>query len=137
DIFKIIADTLRQFISNTKAKQEELETLLQTPNSSQTDAQKKQTFESHNALILQLSQLPVSSLRCAHRVLTSREAAEDCVRHKVFELATRILQMPHQQPMLAYESLRVIFAVLSIFRGDEQPRTADIRMLSTTPVDNE
>lgn len=105
---------------------------LNTLNGTTETSTSEEEIKNQTQVILQYSQLPISALRCAHRVLSEKRAAEDCVQAGVLEHAQVILKIAAYQPMLAYECLRVIFGTMFLYGGDSLVRVAQIRRLQVS-----
>eukprot|EP01053_Blabericola_migrator_P007079 Blabericola_migrator_1__7078@NODE_358_length_9448_cov_212_227694_g286_i0_p1_GENE_NODE_358_length_9448_cov_212_227694_g286_i0NODE_358_length_9448_cov_212_227694_g286_i0_p1_ORF_typecomplete_len2266_score432_97KAP/PF05804_12/16KAP/PF05804_12/5_1KAP/PF05804_12/1_7e08KAP/PF05804_12/4_8e02Arm_2/PF04826_13/4_8e03Arm_2/PF04826_13/1_1e03Arm_2/PF04826_13/5_7Arm_2/PF04826_13/0_095Arm_2/PF04826_13/3_2e06Arm_2/PF04826_13/2_1Arm_2/PF04826_13/4_9e03VATPase_H_N/PF03224_14/2_6e03VATPase_H_N/PF03224_14/1_1VATPase len=108
-IFEIISETLKEFL-----KMVDKEEVSQLDYIHGDNTQSQVTADQQNQLILQYSQLPISALRCCHRLLVSEEVARECIDSGVFELAQKVLVRSLFQGMLSYEALRVIFACMSL-----------------------
>lgn len=134
-IFDIIAETLKDFLKMLENETDDQLQFIQggsTSNlSSQVSPRGGVTAEQQAQLILQYSQLPISALRCCHRLLKERSAAEECQKAGVFELAQEVLLKSLFQGMLSYEALRVIFACLSFLTPEGMfPKLKNLMILA-------
>eukprot|EP01054_Gregarina_sp_Poly1_P006730 Gregarina_sp_Poly_1__6729@NODE_361_length_9223_cov_159_738751_g298_i0_p1_GENE_NODE_361_length_9223_cov_159_738751_g298_i0NODE_361_length_9223_cov_159_738751_g298_i0_p1_ORF_typecomplete_len1985_score330_78Arm_2/PF04826_13/28Arm_2/PF04826_13/8_6Arm_2/PF04826_13/0_0017Arm_2/PF04826_13/31KAP/PF05804_12/5_7KAP/PF05804_12/6_7e05CDC14/PF08045_11/2_1CDC14/PF08045_11/1_2e02CDC14/PF08045_11/2e03VATPase_H_N/PF03224_14/7e02VATPase_H_N/PF03224_14/0_78Atx10homo_assoc/PF09759_9/5_7Atx10homo_assoc/PF09759_9/76Y len=129
-IFDILAETLRDFLRMIENEGEERLEIVQgvahvSPRGTGV------TAEQQAQLILEYSQLPISALRCCHRLLKEPFAAQECINSGVFELAQQVLLRSLFQGMLSYEAFRVMFGCISLTASDGYiPRLNDLMILA-------
>ncbi|EZG67689.1 hypothetical protein GNI_066500 [Gregarina niphandrodes] len=142
EVFAVLDRCLKEFKLSVKKDKQKLMQLTASkskrdPGELEEDGNGVKSADDQNLAILQLSQMPVSGMRCAHRLLKSKTAAELCIQSGVFTHAMDVLSMDLKQQMLSYECLRVILATIAHLRGPDAKQPEDYPVLAATHVADE